>query len=785
MDGRQPGDRAILATKKRISALCAATLRIGTTLELSTVLQEVVDSARALTGAGYGMIMTIREDGGVANFVTSGFTAEETRGFAAAPDGPGLFAHMRDLPRPLRLTNLREYVRGLGFSPELMHQANTLISMPMRHRGEQVGIFFLSGKADAQTFTDEDEEVLGLFATQAAAAIVHARTLRDERRARADLETLIETSPVGVAVLHPRMGLRSFNREALRIVEPLLEPGLAPKEALKTLTCRFADGTRLAMDEIPLARVLDGSQVMRAEEVELSAADGRSVRALFNVTPIRSPAGETASVVVTLQDLAPFEELERQRAAFLGMVSHELRGPLMAIKGSATTALDAARPPSREELMQFFRIVDGQADRMQCLVGDLLDAGRIETGTLSVRPEPTALAALVEAARSTFLSGWTRHAVRVELPDGLPPVMADRERIAQVIGNLLSNAARLSPESSPIAIEAALEGAHVAVSVRDEGRGVPPEMLGRLFSKHVALTAGDAGARTGSSGLGLAICKGLVEAHGGRIRAESAGLGRGARFTFTLPAADGAEVPGPDPGRASPMPAAGATILVVDDDPHTLRLARQALHDAGYNTLETTEPGKVAELIRAERPQLVLLDLVLPDGDGIELMERTPELSDLPVIFISAYGRDETLARAFQSGAADYIVKPFSPTELTARVGAALRTQASAGPFALGGLAVDYERRRVTVNGREVSLTVTEYELLRILSIAAPRVVGADSLLRQAWRGRIPPRQATDTQRVRAFVSKLRLKLGDDAANPRLILSERGVGYRMPAPDAG
>ena len=110
---------------------------------------------------------------------------------------------------------------------------------------------------------------------------------------------------------------------------------------------------------------------------------------------------------------------------------------------------------------------------------------------------------------------------------------------------------------------------------------------------------------------------------------------------------------------------------------------------------------------------------MLPGTDGIELMEQVPELADLPVIFISGYGRDETVARALESGAADYIVKPFSPTELTARVGAALRRTAGAEPFAIGALAIDYERRRVSVAGRTVALTATEYELLRILSVNA------------------------------------------------------------------
>ena len=787
MDGTDPRDRDMPAVPERAVGLCAAMLRIGATLDLDAVLQEVVDSARALTGARWGMILTVGEEDACAEFVTSGFTPEETRAFAASPDGPGLFAHMRGLDRPLRLTDLHAYVRGLGFSPDLMHHANTLASVPMRHRGEQVGNFFLSGKAEGAPFTEDDEDVLALFSAQAAAAIVNARTLRDERRMRAHLEALVETSPVGVAILDAKTGRPSFNREAWRIVEhlfgPEFDPERAPEEAIEALTWRFADGTEVAARDMPLAATLGTASTRRAEEVELSTPDGRSVRALLNVTPIRAPDGANASVVVTLQDLGPFDELERQRAAFLGLVSHELRAPLMAIKGSASTALGSAPAPSRAELMQFFRIVEGQADHMHRLVGNLLDAGRIDAGTLSVDPEPTPVDALVDAARGTFAAGGARHAVRVDLPDDLPPVLADRERIGQVIGNLLSNAARHSPETAPISIGAARDGTHVAVWVADEGRGVPPDALGRLFSKHVALGPEEPGGATGPGGLGLAICKGLVEAHGGRIRAESDGLGRGARFTFTLPVADPAAAPASAPAaRGRPARAAGP-VLVVDDDPQALRFVRQALLEAGYAVVQTGEPDRVAELIRAERPRLVLLDLVLPGTDGIELMERVPELADLPVIFISGYGRDETIARAFERGAADYIVKPFSPTELTARVGAALRARTPTEPFALGGLAIDYERRRVTVDGNEVTLTATEYEVLRILSVEAPRVVATGSLLRQAWGAHLDPNVRSEAHRVRAFVRKLRRKLGDDAGPPRLILNERGVGYRMAAAD--
>ena len=484
-----------------------------------------------------------------------------------------------------------------------------------------------------------------------------------------------------------------------------------------------------------------------------------------------------------MQDLAPLEELERHRAEFLGMVSHELRVPLTSIKGSTAALLGASRQFAPAETREFIRIVDGQADRMIGLIADLLDTGRIDTGTLSVSPEPSEVAALVDRARTTFLSGGGRHTVTIDLPPDLPRVMADRQRVEQVLNNLLANAARQAPESSPIRVAAERDGVHVAVSVADEGRGIPPERLAHLFRKYSGAAVGERGAGAGGSGLGLAICRGLVEAHGGRIRAESGGPGLGARFTFTLPVAADASAGAPDAAPDRPAPRQGRepdAILVVDDDPHTLRHVRDTLVEAGYSPLVTADHRELAEIIRTEKPALVLLDLMLPGTDGIELMETVPELADLPVIFISGYGRDETVARALDAGAADYIVKPFSPTELTARIRAVLRRRADPEPFVLGELAIDYDRRRVSVAGRNVELTATEYELLRILSLNAGRVTTSETLLDRVWAGRANG----DPKIVRAFVKLLRRKLGDDAAKPAWIFNVRGVGYRMPRPGA-
>ena len=426
MTNRNDMARENEALRKRVSQLSAAILRINASLDVDTVLQEVVDSARALTGAPYGMIVTIDERGEAQDFVSAGFTDEEHRQFEQWTEGPQLFKQVRDLPGVMKLSDLPTYVRTLGY-PEELAWPKTFLGAPMRHRGVHVGNFFLGEKEGGKAFTEETEEVLVLFASQAATAIANARTHRDERRARADIEALVETSPVAVLVFDARTGRPvSLNREANRIADMLRTPGRSMEDLLDVITCRRADGSEVSLSEFPLAQTFIDSETVRAEEIVLSVPEGRSVTTLLNVTPIRSTQGDVVSVVVTLQDLAPLEELDRLRTEFLGMVGHELRTPLTSIKGSAATALDSSTSLNTAEVHQFFRIINEQADHMHGLISDLLDAGSIAAGKLSVMPAPAELAALVDQARNAFLSGGGSHTILIDLPLDLPRVLADR-----------------------------------------------------------------------------------------------------------------------------------------------------------------------------------------------------------------------------------------------------------------------------------------------------------------------------------------------------------------------
>ncbi len=775
-------DRQNPTPRDRLSRLSDASLRVNESLDLEDVLQGVLDSARTLTDARYAVITTLNEAGRMEDLRASGLTSEETRSLWEIPGGQQFFEYLSAIVEPLRVSDLGRHARALGLNE--LHtpvHISSFLAVPLRHRGVSVGNIHVGKEETGQEFSREDEETLVMFASQVALVVANARRHRDERRAKTGLETLIETSPVGVVVFDAKEGAPvSFNREATRIVEGLLNPDQTTYQLSDVLTVRRADGSEFSLAEFPLAEVLSSTtEVVRAEEIVLAVPDGRSISVLLNATPIRSEEGGVESVVITMQDMTPLDEMEKLRAEFLGMVSHELRMPLTSIWGSVMAMLEDTEDLDPAETRQFLRIILDQVGSMRNLIGDLLDVARIETGALPIDPEPAEVASLVDRARNTFLSSGGRNNLDIDIAPDLPLVTADRRRIVQVIGNLLANAARYSTESSAIRVIAVRDGVFVEISIIDEGRGIPIERLPNLFRKF-SRQDDDPG---GDTGLGLAICKGIVEAHGGRIRAESDGLGLGARFVFTLPALEESPAERVRPDLDPPQQAnAGETILVVDDDPQTLRYVRRALADAGYNPVVLAEPEEVFLTLEESRPDLVLLDMVLPNADGIEVMRDVLSVADVPVIFISAYGRDQVVAQAFEAGADDYIVKPFSPTELIARVRVALRRRAGSHrsqppePYVYGDLAIDYAERRVTFAGRVVELRAKEYQLLYELSVNAGRVVPHDELLRRIWGAKRP-----DSLRgLRTHLSQLRRKIGEDASNPTYFFAEPRVGYRMP-----
>ena len=739
--------REIEALRERLSRLSEASRRINESLEFDTVLQGVLDSARSLTSARYGVMTLLGEGGLVQEFLSSGLKTEESERLWLMPDGLRIFQVLTGISEPMRVPDLAQYIHSMGFMDFTIPMPVSVfrfMAAPMFHRGVRVGHVFVGDREDGEEFTREDEETLVMFASQAALVIANARTHREERQARADLETLVNTSPVGVVVFDTQTGeMTSFNREAMRIMDGLRDEEQRAEDLLGVVTCVRSDGREVSLREFPLAELLGSGETVRAEEIVLRVPDGRSVSVLLNATPIHAEDGQVASFVVTLQDLTPLEEQELLRAEFLAMVSHELRSPLMSIKGSADTLAAQSARLDPAEMAQFFRIIQDQAEHMRGLIGDLLDVARIQTGALPVDPEPADLRALVEEAGALFRSADARNPLDVDLAADLPVVVADRRRIVQVLGNLLSNAAAsYSSEGSPITVTAVRDGVHVSVSVADRGRGIPEELLPELFRKFSRASGEATPSSVDGSGLGLAICRGIVEAHGGpHMGREQRSWPRGA---LHLHAASGRAVrdycshsPPPPARRRTPR----VRILAVDEQPPGPAVRPRRPHPRGLRPRRHRRPRRRApDSWRRRNPTSSSSTSCCRGADGIDLMNdirkdgRTCRSSSFrftartgPSPVPSTWGRPTTSSnpsrrRSLQPGSGRRSGSGWTPSRGSPR-----------DPTTPGGLAIDYALRRVTVNGEPVELTATEYAVLYQLTVHAPRTLTHAVLLQRVW----------------------------------------------------
>jgi two-component system KDP operon response regulator KdpE len=229
------------------------------------------------------------------------------------------------------------------------------------------------------------------------------------------------------------------------------------------------------------------------------------------------------------------------------------------------------------------------------------------------------------------------------------------------------------------------------------------------------------------------------------------------------------------------QPAARTRVLVCDDEPHVLRAVKVVLRQAGFETIQAGSVREALDQAAVQRPDAAILDLVLPDGDGVDICRELRTWSDMPIIVLSAVGDDDQKVRALEEGADDYVVKPFSPRELVARLHAVLRRrardEADEGLVETDGLQVDFASHEVRRGGVEVHLTPIEYELLRVLARHRGRLMTHRALLQEVWG----PAYVDDTATLRTHIARLRSKIEPPDGRGRIIRTEPGVGYRFAA----
>jgi signal transduction histidine kinase len=392
----------------------------------------------------------------------------------------------------------------------------------------------------------------------------------------------------------------------------------------------------------------------------------------YTYLPVRNADGAIDGVMTFDIDVTDqvrtqrsLEQATRAKDEFLAMLGHELRNPLAPIQ----TALQLMELKGASSVAPERLVIERQTRHLARLVDDLLDVARIARGRIELKKEIVQIGDVVAKAIEVAapLLETRRQRLDIRVPFAGLVVQADPERLAQAVSNLLTNAAKYSEPATPIVVQARRDGADVVVAVRDQGIGIPADLLPRVFDLFVQ--GGQSSARSqGGLGLGLAIVRNIMELHGGTATATSDGPGRGSEFALRLPAGVDAAVPaGIAAAPAGPSPTGGRSVLIVDDNEDAAAMLTAFLQLSGHRVRSASDGVAALRLLEEAPADVALLDIGLPGMDGYELAARIRgdrRLAGVRLVAVTGYGQASDRQKAEAAGFDAHLVKPVDPTVL-------------------------------------------------------------------------------------------------------------------------
>ncbi len=411
-----------------------------------------------------------------------------------------------------------------------------------------------------------------------------------------------------------------------------------------------------------------------ALEMRLRRADGSYAWITDTATPLYLEGGEFAGYIGTCADITltklheqHLEQADRRKDEFIATLAHELRNPLAPIRNALTILRS---DDADHHGMRWAReVIERQVTQLVRLVDDLLDVARVACGHLELRRETIPVDSIIhdaiEASRPLLERG--RHQLHVSLSAQTPYVHGDRTRLAEILINLLNNAAKYTPDGGEVWVICEHGDSRAVVRVRDNGIGIAPDALPGIFSMFTQLDSSLDRAQ-GGLGVGLALARKLAQLHDGALDAYSAGPGQGSEFVLTLPAVNAGPAEAPALAGAAVAPAAGALrVLVVDDSEDAAESLAMLLRLNGHAVDTAHEATSALRRLSEFRPEIVILDIELPGMSGYDLAQhirRLPGGTDLTLIALTGRGRREERAQAFRSGFDHHLTKPVSVEEL-------------------------------------------------------------------------------------------------------------------------
>ncbi|MEX2599177.1 MAG: ATP-binding protein [Dehalococcoidia bacterium] len=553
-----------------------------------------------------------------------------------------------------------------------------ILAVPLQARGRRVGVMTLLGKSEWR-YGDEQQEMAEQFGAICALAVDTASLYQREREARVaesearrEVTSILESITNGFFAVDKEWRFTYVNQEAEHLLQRTREELIG-----KSIWEEFPEAVAVSFFREYHRAVAEQSTLMMEEyyapldlwtEVHAFPSDG-GLAVYFQDIGDRKKAEDA------------LREADRRKDEFLAMLAHELRNPLAAILGAAMVnqdsggslgvpSRDASGPSAEGEADWGWEVVNRQARHMKRLLDDLLDISRITRGRITLQEERLDARDIMHRAVELTRLLMTEHGHHLHVNATASPIylQGDPDRLSQVLANLLTNAAKYTPDGGEIRFLAEATVEDVVFRVKDNGIGIPPEALPTLFEPFVQVSDGS----SGGLGLGLALVQKLVEFHGGTVEASSEGLGEGSEFIVRLPRLTGATTQTaptaePDTNRANEHE--GYRVLLVDDNADLAKLTARMLRRAGY-TVETAPDGPTAlELARTFLPHAATLDIGLPGMSGLEVareLRLREETRDIRIVALSGYGQPSDIHQSKEAGCDAHLVKPASMQDIIA-----------------------------------------------------------------------------------------------------------------------
>ncbi|HEX9730059.1 MAG TPA: response regulator [Gemmatimonadales bacterium] len=665
--------RVLAAERRRADeqqAVLETTAALSRELELPKLLRAVLERAVSLLGATAGELAIYDEKTEELEIV-SAFAADAIGIGTRMRLGEGAMGQVAQTREPLLID---DYAQWAGRSAQYAGvSAHAVIVAPLLAGGRLVGAFSAWTTDTDRRFGADDVRLANMFTPQAAIAIENARLFTEGERQKRYFEELVRNSPVAIVTLdgdHNVVGCnpgfeKLYGYREAEVVGKNLD-GLITTGDTRSEAQRYThEAVTGPVQGFGRRRRKDGSLV----DVEILAVpviiDGRRVGIM----------GLYHDVTELLEARKDAERASSAKSSFLANMSHELRTPLNAIIGYSEMLVEDAQDGGHEALLPDLDRIHSAGRHLLALINDVLDLSKIEAGKMELHVETFDVGETIDGVVSTIrpLVERNGNAFKVAIAGDLGSMHSDATRLRQIMLNLLSNAAKFTDAGTvTLAVARGAEPSGdewLTIRVTDTGIGMTPEQLGKLFEAFAQAEAATA-SKYGGSGLGLAISRLLCRMLGGSVRVESE-AGAGSSFIVRLPVAAprGARVSAPagaEPESESQETAGRGTVLVVDDDPTARDLIARHLRKEGYRVEEATNGREGLERARTVRPDVMTLDVMMPEMDGwatLSALKADPALAEIPVVMLSILD-DERLGVTL--GASEYLTKPIDRDQLTA-----------------------------------------------------------------------------------------------------------------------